>query len=140
MRRAAVTALAAALLAGPAVLAFASGGLFAPAPPAPAVRPRGRPRPPPLVARGPGGPPAGPAVLAFASGGFFAPARLAAAIGAWAVLGLAVLVAEGPVVPRTGAARAALGGLAALTAWTALSAGWVPNPGPARATLELGLL
>src|SRR3954447_5816021 len=97
MRRAAVTALAAALLAGPAVLAFASGG-------------------------------------------FFAPARLAAAIGAWAVLGLAVLVAEKPVVPRTGAARAALGGLAALTAWTALSARWAPNPPPARATLELGLL
>jgi hypothetical protein len=83
---------------------------------------------------------AGPAVLAFRSGGFFAPARLAAGIGAWAVLGLAALVVPGPLLPRTAAARAALGGLAALAAWTAASASWAPSPGPARQTLELALL
>jgi hypothetical protein len=82
----------------------------------------------------------GPAVLAFRSGGFFAPARLAAAIGAWAVLGLAVLAVPGPVLPRTAPVRAALGGLAGLAAWTALSASWAPSPGPARQTLELALL
>src|SRR5919108_2742950 len=83
---------------------------------------------------------AGPAMLAFASGGFFAPARLAAGIGAWTVLGLAVLVVPGPIVPRTAPARVALGGLAALAAWTALSASRAPSPGPARQTLELALL
>jgi O-Antigen ligase len=84
--------------------------------------------------------PAGPAVLAFASGAFFAPARLTAAIAAWAVLALAVLLVDGPVLPRTTAVRVALLGLAALAAWTALSASWAPSPGPARQTLELALL
>src|SRR4051812_6448650 len=83
---------------------------------------------------------AGPAVLAFASGGFFTPARLTAAIGAWAVLGLAVLCVPGPVVPRTAPVGAALGGLAALAAWTAVSGSWAPSPGPARQTLELAVL
>src|SRR5215210_3969397 len=83
---------------------------------------------------------AGPAVLAFSSGGFFGPARQAAAIGAWAVLGLAVLVAPAPVLPRTPPARVAVLGLAALAAWTALSAMWAPSPGAARQTLELALL
>src|SRR4051812_32338206 len=83
---------------------------------------------------------AGPAVLAFRSGGVFAPARLAAGIGAWAVLGLALLAVPRPVLPRTAPARAALAGLAALAAWTALSASWAPSPGPARQALELALL
>jgi hypothetical protein len=83
---------------------------------------------------------AGPAVLAFQSGGFFAPARLTAAVGAWALLAAAVLLAPGPVLPRAAPARAALGGLLGLAAWTALSASWAPSPGPARQTLELSLL
>src|SRR3954452_9186780 len=83
---------------------------------------------------------AGPVVLAFRSGGFFASERLAAGIGAWTVLGLAVLAVPGPVVPRTAPVRLAVGGLAALAAWTTLSASWAPSPGPARQTLELSLL
>src|SRR4051794_35973198 len=83
---------------------------------------------------------AGPAVLAFRSGGFFAPARLTAGICAWAPPGLAGLGVPRPVVPRTAPVRAALGGLAGLAAWTALSAAWAPSPGPARQTLELALL
>src|SRR5919199_3670639 len=83
---------------------------------------------------------AGPTVVAFATGGFFPQARLVAAIGAWAVLGLAALAAPAPVVPRTAPVRAALGGLAALAAWTALSGTWAPSPGPARQSLELALV
>src|SRR5919202_1778233 len=83
---------------------------------------------------------AGPTVLAFASGGFFPHARLVAAIGAWAVLGLAALAAPAPVVPRTAPVCAALVGLAALAAWTALSGTWAPSPGPARQSLELALV
>src|SRR4051794_30027457 len=83
---------------------------------------------------------AGPAVLAFRSGGFFAPARLTAGICAWAPPGLAGLGVPRPVVPRTAPVRAALGGLAGLAAWTALSAAWAPSPGPARQALELALL
>ena len=68
---------------------------------------------------------AGPTVLAFFSGGFFDDPRLMAAVVAWALVGLAALVARRPL-PRTASGRCALGALALLAAWTALSLTWAP--------------
>jgi hypothetical protein len=87
---------------------------------------------------------AGPAALAFFSGGYFAQPRLIAALVVWAcLLGLAL---SGPVQPpATTAGRLALGGLAAMFAWSALSLLWAPLAGPAlvsiqRLSLYLGAL
>lgn len=87
----------------------------------------------------------GPTVLAFFSGGYFDRARLGAAVGAWVLLALALVVVDRRVrvVPRRGPAAVALGGMALLTAWTALSALWAPGGVEAadalqRAALYLG--
>jgi O-Antigen ligase len=71
---------------------------------------------------------AGPTVLAFWSGGYFDQPRLWAALGACALLALAAVVAP---LPRHRATWLAVGALAALAAWTWLSAGWAPLEGEA---------
>lgn len=76
-----------------------------------------------------------PALLAFGSGGYFDVARVRGAFFACLLLAVAALVAERPL-PRSRHGRLALGGLAALTAWTGLSLLWVPVQGPAFADFE----
>jgi hypothetical protein len=71
---------------------------------------------------------AGPTVLAFHSGGFFDRPRLVAALAAWAVVLVAAFAAPRPL-PASTPGRVALGGLAALAAWTALSLLWAPVAG-----------
>ena len=84
-----------------------------------------------------------PTVLAFFSGGFFDKPRLIAGLVVWAVVAFAA-ISGAPVFPRGRAGRAALGGLALLTAWTVLSLAWAPLAGRAlddsqRAVLYLGV-
>jgi len=71
---------------------------------------------------------AGPTVLAFFSGGYFERPRLIAGLLAWTVVLAAVLLARRPL-PGARPGRIALGGLAALCAWTALSLLWTPIAG-----------
>ena len=71
---------------------------------------------------------AGPTVLAFFTGGYFERPRLIAGVLAWAALLGAAVLAKRPL-PSTGAGRIALAGLAALTAWTAVSLLWTPVAG-----------
>ena len=73
---------------------------------------------------------AGPTALAFFSGGYFDTAFLWAGLGAWVLVVVAALVAERPL-PRSRLAWLALGGMAGLVAWTALSISWTPLRGPA---------
>jgi hypothetical protein len=78
---------------------------------------------------------AGPTVLAFFSGGYFDEPRLWAAIGASTIV-LAVAITGKRPLPRTGSGRLAVAGLAAMTAWTAVSFAWAPVGGPAVDTVE----
>src|SRR5215203_2483325 len=80
-----------------------------------------------------------PTVLAFFSGGFYAEPRLIAAIAAWLLVLALVVIGPAPL-PRDRAGRLALGGLVALTAWSALSVMWAPQGGPAIASAERLLL
>lgn len=73
---------------------------------------------------------AGPAVIAFFSGGFYDTPRLVAGLVAAALLLGGALLAERPL-PRYWPGRLALGGMAGLTLWSALSVGWAPIGGPA---------
>jgi O-antigen ligase len=82
----------------------------------------------------------GPAVIAFASGGYFESARTAAGIAAWAVVAVLALAGPRPPLPRSAPGIAALGGLALLTGWVALSRSWAPLDGPAGDDLERYLL
>jgi hypothetical protein len=82
---------------------------------------------------------AGPTVLAFFSGGYFAHPRLVAAIVVW-LLVLALAVTGPAPLPRTLPGRLAVGGLAALTGWSALSILWAPQAGPAVQNVERLLL
>jgi hypothetical protein len=70
----------------------------------------------------------GPAALAFAKGGYFDVPRLVAGVVACA-LAIVVAVRDARPVPRS--AYVAVGGLAALTAWTGLSILWAPIAGAA---------
>jgi hypothetical protein len=86
----------------------------------------------------------GSTVLAFFSGGFFAEPRLVAAIVAWVLVLAVALVGPAPL-PRSLPGRLAVGGLALLTVWSALSVSWAPLHGPAienvqRLLLYLGAL
>ena len=67
----------------------------------------------------------GPTVLAFFSGGYFERPRLWAVGIAWVLVALAAVACRRPW-PRTAAGWLAMGGLAGLTAWTALSISWSP--------------
>jgi hypothetical protein len=73
---------------------------------------------------------AGPTILAFRSGGYYTEPRLIAAIVAWLLVLALALTGPAPL-PRTTAGRAALGGLALLCAWSAVSVSWAPLRGPA---------
>jgi hypothetical protein len=77
----------------------------------------------------------GPTAIAFADGGYFEGARAAGLIGAGVVLALTALVADRPA-RASRPALFALVGLAALTAWTALSTRWAPLADPAWARVE----
>ena len=82
---------------------------------------------------------AGPAVLAFFSGGFFEEPRLIAAVAAWVIAAVAAVTVPRPL-PRSASGRAALAGLALLTAWTALSYEWAPLGERAQADVQRLLL
>src|SRR5262249_54952836 len=87
---------------------------------------------------------AGPTVLAFFAGGFFDQPRLVALMLAWLLFAVAV-IAGAPPLPQSRWGIAALGGLAAYTAWVALSASWSPLPADAdddaqRALVYVGAL
>ncbi|HET6506174.1 MAG TPA: O-antigen ligase family protein [Baekduia sp.] len=75
-----------------------------------------------------------PTALAFADGGYFEGARDVALVGAGVVLLLTALVVPRPRLSTPG--LLAVGGLAALTAWTAISTAWAPSSDPAWATAE----
>jgi hypothetical protein len=77
----------------------------------------------------------GPTVLAFWAGGYFEGPRLVAALVAWATVALLVLGAPRPVRPSA-PALAALGGLALLTGWVAVSRQRAPLADPAGADLQ----
>lgn len=82
----------------------------------------------------------GPVALAFFSGGFGDRPRLVAlAVSALAV-GLLALTEPAPLLPRALGPRLTLGGLAALTAWVALSRTWSPAKDAAGDDLERLLL
>jgi hypothetical protein len=68
---------------------------------------------------------AGPTAIAFFSGGFFDEPREVAGIGAWALVLAAAVVSPHPF-PRRWPGRLAVGALAALTGWIALSFDWAP--------------
>ena len=78
---------------------------------------------------------AGPTALAFFSGGYFAEPRLFAAIVAWALV-LVLTVTGEPPLPHRLPGALALGGLAFLTAWSAVSIAWAPLGGPAGASVQ----
>lgn len=83
-------------------------------------------------------------VIAFASGGFFDTARLVAAVVVWLTVAVVALFGTSPW-PAALPGRAAIGGLALLTAWTGLSLEWAPVAEPAvddvqRILLYLGVL
>src|SRR4051794_23292209 len=71
-----------------------------------------------------------PGVLACFAGGYTDQPRLVAGIVVWALLGAAALLGA-PPLPRSRPAWMALGGLAALAAWVALSITWAPVAEPA---------
>jgi hypothetical protein len=82
---------------------------------------------------------AGPTALAFFSGGYFDEPRLVAGIAAWGLVALAAVVAPVPL-PASTPGRLALGGLALLCGWTALSLDWAPIAGRALDDLQRLLL
>ena len=69
---------------------------------------------------------AGPTALAFYSGGFFTEPRLVAGIVAWALV-LALAVAGPAPLPRGAAGWLAVGGLALIAVWSAISLAWALN-------------
>jgi O-Antigen ligase len=80
-----------------------------------------------------------PTVLAFFSGGYFAEPRLVAAIVMWGLV-LSMIVAGILPLPRDRPGWLVLGGLIALTAWSALSIEWAPLAGPAVENVQRLLL
>lgn len=81
----------------------------------------------------------GPAVLSFFAGGYFDGPRLVATFVAWALV-LAVVLWAPHVLPTRWPGRAALGGLALITAWTAVSLAWAPLAAPATDNLLRNLM
>jgi O-Antigen ligase len=72
----------------------------------------------------------GPTALAFRSGGYYAEPQLIAALVAWGLV-LVLAVTQGSPLPRSVPGWLVLGGLALMTAWTAISIAWAPLGGPA---------
>jgi hypothetical protein len=81
----------------------------------------------------------GSTTIAFFAGGFFDRPRLVATAAAWALVILAALFATRPL-PASVPGWMALGGLALLCAWTALSILWAPIAGRAEDDLQRLLL
>jgi hypothetical protein len=81
----------------------------------------------------------GPTVLAFFSGGYFDKARLIAAIVACLLVAVAAVASPKPL-PASRPGRAALAGMAVLSAWTGLSLLWAPLAGPASDDFQRTLL
>ena len=81
---------------------------------------------------------AGPVALSFFSGGFFSEARTWAGLGVWLVV--VVALAAGASLPRGRMAWLALGGMAALAAWTLLSVLWAPVAGSAYGYGQIAVL
>jgi hypothetical protein len=81
----------------------------------------------------------GPTALAFFSGGYFDEPRLIAGLVAWTLV-LALGIVGAAPLPRTAPGRAALAGLAGLTAWSAVSIAWAPLGGPASDAVQRDLL
>ena len=77
----------------------------------------------------------GPGIVALFSGGYSDTARTAAAVGVFVLLAATALLVPRPL-PRTRPAIVALGSLAALTGWTALSLRWAPLGEPAGADVQ----
>jgi Ca2+/Na+ antiporter len=77
----------------------------------------------------------GPTALAFFSGGYFDRPRLWAGVVAWVAVAVAAVAYPRPL-PRTRGAWLAVGGLTALTAWTAISITWAPLRDVAQADAE----
>ena len=80
-----------------------------------------------------------PVVLAFFEGGYFDKPRLWAGLAACALVVAAALVSRRPL-PASPPGRVALGGLALLAGWTALSITWAPLSTPAVADTNRLLL
>jgi hypothetical protein len=81
----------------------------------------------------------GPTVLAFFAGGYFDGPRATAAAIAWALVLLLALAGPLPF-PASTPGRVALGGLAGLAAWSAVSIAWAPLVGPALDSVQRLLL
>ena len=77
--------------------------------------------------------------LAWSSGGYFPPAYLAAGAVTYGVLGL-LLVARAPTFRLSTHALVAVGCLAALAAWTGISARWSPAPAAGLEAMQRTLL
>ncbi len=73
---------------------------------------------------------AGPTALAFFTGGYFDEPRVWTGLIVWLLVAVAAVV-NGRSLPRKGSAWLALGGLAALAAWTLASIAWAPIAGNA---------
>ena len=81
----------------------------------------------------------GPTALAFYSGGYFEDPRLVAALVAWALVLVVALAGPRPL-PESAPGWAALGGLAALAAWSAVSFTWAPLSSAAADSVQRLLL
>src|SRR5919202_2819167 len=76
-----------------------------------------------------------PTALAFWSGGYHSEPRLVAALVVWALV--LALAATGPApLPRTLPGALAVGGLAAIAVWSAISLLWAPLGGPANESVQ----
>jgi hypothetical protein len=81
----------------------------------------------------------GPAVLAFFAGGYFDGPRAAAAGTAWALVLVLALMGPWPL-PASAPGWMAVGGLAGLTVWSAISTAWAPRIDPAVDSVQRLLL
>ncbi len=82
---------------------------------------------------------AGPTVLAFFTGGYFDEPRVWAGLIVWLLVAIAAVV-NGRSLPRARSAWLALGGLAALAAWTLASIAWAPIAGSAYHAGQIAVL
>jgi hypothetical protein len=76
-----------------------------------------------------------PTVLAFFSGGYFGEPRVIAGVVVWTLVLVLAVIGPAPL-PHRAAGRLALGGLGALTVWSAISISWAPLGGPAAANVQ----
>ena len=82
---------------------------------------------------------AGPTALAFFTGGYFDEPRVWAGLIVWLLVAIAAVV-HGRSLPRARSAWLALGGLAALAAWTLAPIAWAPIAGSAYHAGQIAVL